>query len=167
VPTSRCAAFIRAARKAGFGGTFYNVSFVGTKALADELGTDARGVVVSQVMPYPYSPVSLLSGEYLAAGQAAGKDFEPNYSSIEGYVAAKTFSEALRRAGSAVTRGHADRSPGVDARAQPWWLLCRLQCQQPAHRLPLRGLDDPDWRRQGPALSLRRARTCRARGFPA
>src|SRR5205085_293958 len=25
-----CAAFIRAARKAGFGGTFYNVSFVGT-----------------------------------------------------------------------------------------------------------------------------------------
>ena len=98
-----CAAFIRAARKAGFGGTFYNVSFVGTKALADELGTDARGVVVSQVMPYPYSPVSLLSGEYLAAGQAAGKDFEPNYSSIEGYVAAKTISEALRRAGSAVT----------------------------------------------------------------
>jgi branched-chain amino acid transport system substrate-binding protein len=26
-----CAAFIRAARKAGFGGTFYNVSFVGTQ----------------------------------------------------------------------------------------------------------------------------------------
>ncbi|MBC7438162.1 MAG: ABC transporter substrate-binding protein, partial [Bdellovibrionales bacterium] len=29
-----CAAFIRAARKAGYGGTFYNVSFVGTQALA-------------------------------------------------------------------------------------------------------------------------------------
>lgn len=98
-----CAAFIRAARKAGFGGTFYNVSFVGTKALADELATDARGVVVSQVMPYPYSPVTQLSGEYLAAGQASGKDFEPNYSSIEGYVAAKTISEALRRAGAGVT----------------------------------------------------------------
>jgi branched-chain amino acid transport system substrate-binding protein len=84
-----CAAFIREARKAGFGGT---------KALADELGADARGVVVSQVMPYPYSPASPLSGEYLAAGKAAdGDKFEPNYSSIEGFVAAKTLSEALKR----------------------------------------------------------------------
>ncbi|HVK32166.1 MAG TPA: ABC transporter substrate-binding protein, partial [Burkholderiaceae bacterium] len=99
-----CAAFIRAARKAGFGGTFYNVSFVGTKALADELASDARGVVVSQVMPYPYSPVTLISGEYLAAGQAGGAKFEPNYSSIEGYVAAKTMAEALRRAGNAPTQ---------------------------------------------------------------
>jgi branched-chain amino acid transport system substrate-binding protein len=50
-----CAAFIRAARAAGFGGTFFNVSFVGTQALADELGKGAAGVVVSQVMPSPYS----------------------------------------------------------------------------------------------------------------
>jgi branched-chain amino acid transport system substrate-binding protein len=93
-----CAAFIREARKAGYSGAFYNVSFVGTKALADELGADARGVIVSQVMPYPYSPVSPLSGEYLAAGKAAeGDKFEPNYSSIEGFVAAKTFSEAVKR----------------------------------------------------------------------
>ena len=33
-----CAEFIRQARKAGYGGTFYNVSFVGTQALSDELG---------------------------------------------------------------------------------------------------------------------------------
>jgi ABC-type branched-subunit amino acid transport system substrate-binding protein len=99
-----CAAFIRAARKAGFGGTFYNVSFVGTKALADELAADARGVVVSQVMPFPYTPATPLAGEYLAAGRAAAGDaFEPNYSSIEGYVAAKTFAEALRRVGGAPT----------------------------------------------------------------
>src|SRR5690606_39195781 len=51
-----CAACIRAARAAGFGGTFFNVSFVGTQALADELGKDAAGVVVSQVMPSPYNP---------------------------------------------------------------------------------------------------------------
>lgn len=96
-----CAAFIRAVRKAGFGGTFYNVSFVGTKALAEELGAEARGVVISQVMPYPFSPATPLSGEYLAAGKAvAGDKFEPNYSSIEGYVAAKTLVEGLKRAGS-------------------------------------------------------------------
>jgi branched-chain amino acid transport system substrate-binding protein len=93
-----CAAFIREARKAGYGGSFYNVSFVGTKALADELGADARGVVVSQVMPYPYSPATPVSAEYLAAGKGVdGDKFEPNYSSMEGFIAAKTFAEALKR----------------------------------------------------------------------
>ncbi len=94
-----CAAFIRAARKAGFTGSFYNVSFVGTQALAKELGADARSVVVSQVMPYPFAATTTLAGEYLAAGRAAVQGFEPNYSSIEGFVAAKTLVEALRRAG--------------------------------------------------------------------
>ncbi len=96
-----CAAFIREARKAGFTGTFYNVSFVGTQALAKELGADARGVVVSQVMPYPYAPLSLIVGEYLAVGKAAlGDKFEPGYGSMEGYVAARTIVEGLRRGGS-------------------------------------------------------------------
>ena len=99
-----CAAFIRAARKAGFGGTFYNVSFVGTKALADELVADARGVVISQVMPYPYTPASLLASDYLAAGKAAAGDkFEPNYSSMEGFVAARTLVEALKKINGAPT----------------------------------------------------------------
>ena len=99
-----CAAFIRAVRKAGFGGTLYNVSFVGTAALAKELGADARGVVVSQVMPFPFSPLTPLAAEYLAAGKAAlGAKFEANYSSIEGYVAAKVLSEGLRRGGASVS----------------------------------------------------------------
>lgn len=98
-----CAAFIRAARKAGFGGTFYNVSFVGTAALAHELGGDARGVAVSQVMPFPFTPNTAVSGEYLSAGKALLSDkFEPNYSSIEGFVAAKAFTEGLRRAGNSL-----------------------------------------------------------------
>ena len=97
-----CAAFIRLARKAGFTGTFYNVSFVGTQALAKELGAEARGVVVAQVMPYPFAPLTPLSGEYLATGKAAlGDKFDPNYSSMEGYVAAKMMVEALRRSGNA------------------------------------------------------------------
>lgn len=100
-----CAAFIRAARKAGYGGNFYNVSFVGTQALAKELGADTRGVVISQVMPYPFSPQTALAGDYLAAGKAAetakdGVKFEPNYSSMEGYVAARVLTEALRRPGA-------------------------------------------------------------------
>ena len=102
-----CAAFIREARKAGFGGVFYNVSFVGTQALLTELGKEARGVVVSQVMPYPYSPSSLIAGEFLEALKMAStttKDLTANYSSMEGYVAAKIFAEALKRAGRNASR---------------------------------------------------------------
>jgi ABC-type branched-subunit amino acid transport system substrate-binding protein len=102
-----CAAFIREARAAGFGGTFYNVSFVGTQALITELGKDARGVVISQVMPYPYAPNTPLTSEFLEAlkaTSATNKDISANYSSIEGFVAAKVFAEALRRAGRNASR---------------------------------------------------------------
>jgi ABC-type branched-subunit amino acid transport system substrate-binding protein len=98
-----CATFIRLARQQGYAGTFYNVSFVGTQALSEELGSVARGVVVSQVMPFPYAPVSPLSGEYLAALKDK-RGLSPNYSGMEGFVAAKTFTEALRRAGRGLTR---------------------------------------------------------------
>jgi branched-chain amino acid transport system substrate-binding protein len=99
-----CAAFIRAARKAGYGGTFYNVSFVGTQALADELGPDGRGIVVSQVMPYPHATSLGITREYLAALKRAGGDAKPDYTSVEGYIAAKVFVEGLKRAGRNATR---------------------------------------------------------------
>lgn len=93
-----CAQFIREARKAGYGGTFINVSFVGTQALADELGKDGRGVLVSQVMPFPFSTTSAIAREYLEAVAKAGGGAQPNYSSMEGYLAAKVLAEGLRRA---------------------------------------------------------------------
>lgn len=101
---SASAAFIRAARTAGFKGTFYNVSFVGTLALSQTLGTAARGVVISQVMPFPFSPKSPIASEYLAAIKAANKqNLAPNYSGVEGFVAAKVLVEALQRTGRALT----------------------------------------------------------------
>lgn len=92
-----CAAFIRQARAAGFGGTFFNVSFVGTQALADELGKDASGVVVSQVVPSPYSSVRPITREFLDAVKKAGGDHQANFSSMEGYLAARVLAEGLRR----------------------------------------------------------------------
>ncbi|WP_431100017.1 ABC transporter substrate-binding protein [Roseateles noduli] len=90
-----CAAFIRAARKAGYGGVFYNVSFVGTQSLLDELGKDAMGVVVSQVMPYPFGSQVGVVHEYQQAATKAGQKF--NYTAIEGYIGAKVISEGIRR----------------------------------------------------------------------
>ena len=98
-----CAAFIRAARAAGFGGVFFNVSFVGTQALADELGKDAAGVVVSQVMPSPYTASWGITREFQEAVKKGGADYQANYSSMEGYLAAKVLAEGLRR-GSKPTR---------------------------------------------------------------
>jgi branched-chain amino acid transport system substrate-binding protein len=99
-----CAAFIREARKAGYGGTFYNVSFVGTQALADELGKDGAGVVVSQVMPSPYNAARPIAREFVEAVKAAGKDAQANFSSMEGYIAARLFVDGLKRAGAKPTR---------------------------------------------------------------
>jgi ABC-type branched-subunit amino acid transport system substrate-binding protein len=99
-----CAAFIREARKAGYGGTFFNVSFVGTQALADELGREGRGIMVSQVMPFPFSTTTGISREYLDAVRKAGSDATANYSSMEGYVAAKVIAEGLKRAGGKPNR---------------------------------------------------------------
>ncbi|MES2483453.1 MAG: ABC transporter substrate-binding protein [Pseudomonadota bacterium] len=99
-----CAAFIRAAQKAGYGGTFYNVSFVGTQALADELGKDGAGVVVSQVMPSPYNAARPIAREFVEATKKAGGDHQVNFSSMEGYLAAKVMADGLRRAGAKPTR---------------------------------------------------------------
>jgi len=95
-----CAAYIRASRAAGYGGTFYNVSFVGTQALADELGRDGAGVVVSQVMPSPYSLARPIAREFTEAVKKAGGSAQANFSSMEGYLAAKVVTEGLRRAGA-------------------------------------------------------------------
>lgn len=99
-----CAAFIREARKAGYGGTFYNVSFVGTQALSDELGKEGAGVVVSQVMPSPYNTARPIAREFVDAVKAAGKDAQVNFSSMEGYLAARVLVEGIKRAGAKATR---------------------------------------------------------------
>jgi ABC-type branched-subunit amino acid transport system substrate-binding protein len=92
-----CAAYIKAARQAGFGGSFFNVSFVGTQALSDALGAEGAGVAISQVVPTPYKASQPITREFLSAIAAGGKKVQPNFSSMEGFMAAKLFAEGLRR----------------------------------------------------------------------
>lgn len=94
-----CAAYIKAARAAGYGGVFYNVSFVGTQALSDELGKAGAGVVVSQVMPSPYNNTRAVTREFNEAVRKTNGAVQVNFSSMEGFVAAKVMAEGLRRAG--------------------------------------------------------------------
>jgi len=97
------AAFVRAAKAAGYVGLFHNVSFVGSGALAKELGKDGYGVAISQVMPFPYATNVAVVREYQAVLKA-GSTAPVSFTSLEGYVAAKVFVEGLRRAGKELTR---------------------------------------------------------------
>jgi len=91
------AAFIRKMRRAGYVGSFLNFSVVGIDPLFAALGKDIGGVVVSQVVPSPRSSATPIVKEYLAAVE--NSDQSPSYEGMEGYIAAKTLSEAMRRAG--------------------------------------------------------------------
>lgn len=94
-----CAEFVREARIAGFGGQFYNVSFVGTQALQNALGKDAEGVVVTQVVPSPFKTSHPAARDFIAALRKYGKEnAQPNYSNMEGYLVARVLAEGLRRA---------------------------------------------------------------------
>ena len=97
-----CAAFIREMKKAELQPSFWNVSFVGSKALARELGPEGRGVQISQVVPFPWDNGVSVVKEYRKLIAAEGK--EPNYSSLEGFISAKVMVEGLRRAGKTPTR---------------------------------------------------------------
>ncbi|MDB5759916.1 MAG: putative LEU/ILE/VAL-binding signal peptide protein [Burkholderia sp.] len=97
------AALVKQMRAAGYTGQFHNVSFVGSQPLANALGVDGPGIGVSQVVPFPWKPSNPIVAEYTRELKKAGKD-EPNFSSLEGYIAAKVFAEGLRRAGPDLTR---------------------------------------------------------------
>ncbi|MCB1895751.1 MAG: ABC transporter substrate-binding protein [Zoogloeaceae bacterium] len=98
-----CAALIKEMRKAGSIAMFYNVSFVGSSALAQALGNEARGVVISQVVPLPWSGIDPIVREYQGQMQSAGFT-EFSFTSLEGFIAAKVMAEGLQRAGRNLSR---------------------------------------------------------------
>ena len=97
-----CAAFIRDMKRANKNPTFWNVSFVGSKALAKELDKEGRGVQISQVVPFPWDPAVPVVKEYRKLiDEAKG---EPGFGTLEGFIAAKVMVEGLRRAGRKLDR---------------------------------------------------------------
>jgi len=99
-----CAEFIRLAHKAGFHPTFVNVSFVGANALAKELGAAGEGVVVSQVVPFPWDTSLKVVADYQAAQTAFDSTLSPGFVSLEGYLSGRLAAAALELAGPHPTR---------------------------------------------------------------
>ena len=68
---------------------FVAVSFVGSNALARELGSEASGVYVTQVVPVPDDVDTPVVSEYLAALNAFDESATPGFVSLEGYIAGR------------------------------------------------------------------------------
>lgn len=99
------AAFIKQYREAGGGAQLYNISVVNPAEIVRLAGlSNAHGLGISQVVPFPYQPRLPVVREYqqLLAKYAPGA--EVNYTSFEEFLGAKVLVEALRRAGPAPTR---------------------------------------------------------------
>lgn len=89
-----CAKFIKLAREVGLNPIFLNVSFVGAMPLANELGDDAEGVIVTQVVPSPEGKSPIIV-EYREALMAIDPKAELTYGSLEGYLSTRVLLRAM------------------------------------------------------------------------
>ena len=94
-------AFVQAMRKAGQNPMLMALSPVGTEQLVQELGAMARGIGVSQVVPYPWNDTVPVVREYQ---KLVAKPGAYTYYGMEGYLMARTLVEGLRRAGRDLSR---------------------------------------------------------------
>ena len=99
-----CAAFIKKLSVTNPDTVFMNVSFVGSEALATELGDDGDGVIISQVVPYYHDLAYAVTTEFKKVLAREYPKSTASFNNLEGYIAAKAFVEGLRRAGKDLTR---------------------------------------------------------------
>lgn len=98
------AEFVRLSHKLKFKPEFATISFVGSKALASELGATGAGVIISQVVPNPWDDSINVVSEYQAALTASDPNAEPGFVSLEGYIVGRLAIDALNKAGADLTR---------------------------------------------------------------
>lgn len=103
-PYKPCAEFIKLCKQVKFEPVFMNISFVGSDALASELGAAGAGVYVTQVVPLPTDTSIPVVKAYQAALAALGGDKKPGFVSLEGYLVGRTVIAGLEKAGKDVSR---------------------------------------------------------------
>jgi branched-chain amino acid transport system substrate-binding protein len=103
-PYKPIAEFIKLARQVKMDAVFVAISFVGSDALAQELGSAGVGVIVSQVVPFPGDRSVPVVAAYQKALAALAPDARPGFVSLEGYVVGLLVIEALKRIPGEPTR---------------------------------------------------------------
>jgi ABC-type branched-subunit amino acid transport system substrate-binding protein len=83
----------------------YAMSIVSSTDLVKAVGdAKARGIVIAQAVPYPFSATLAVVHEYQKVMKQYAPDEALSYSTLEGFVAGKITVEAIRRAGRNPTR---------------------------------------------------------------
>lgn len=99
------AEFVRVSNTIDFDPVFVNISFVGSEALAKELGGIGEGVIISQVVPFPHAKKpKLLVERYQKALKAYSPDENYSFVSFEGYIAGRFFAHILKQINGEITR---------------------------------------------------------------
>jgi len=96
-------AFIRDYLKTGERPQFFGLSVMSATQLRKDLGPDSAGIAVAQVVPSPWSSKYAVVKRYR---DALGKNSqqEAHHAGLEGWIAARMLTEAMKRAGKDLTR---------------------------------------------------------------
>jgi branched-chain amino acid transport system substrate-binding protein len=96
-PYKPIAEFVKVARAQKLDAVFVAISFVGSDSLAQELGGQGAGVIISQVVPFPWDQALPVAVGYRAAITAVNPNAKPGFVSLEGYLVGRLIVEALKR----------------------------------------------------------------------
>jgi branched-chain amino acid transport system substrate-binding protein len=99
-----CAEFIKLAKQLKVAWRFVNISFVGSDALAAELGEQGDGVIVTQVVPFPGDQSVPAVKRYHEALKMMPGEPKPGFVSLEGYLAGRATLAVLEKIDGAPTR---------------------------------------------------------------
>ncbi len=97
-------ALVSWARYTGLDPIFMTVSFVGSNALAEQLGPAGEGVFVTQVVPFPTDSSLPIVESYLKALSEYDPEATPGFVSLEGYMAGRMAIAGLDGCGRDVSR---------------------------------------------------------------
>lgn len=87
---------IKRCKDAGYTGTWHGLSVLSSAVAFNVLAERARGIVVSQSSPLPSSSAPMVRSDFMGLMQKAGIA-TPQVEHVEGYVAARTMLEVLKR----------------------------------------------------------------------
>jgi ABC-type branched-subunit amino acid transport system substrate-binding protein len=98
------AEFIKLGKQIKLNATFVNISFVGSDALAKEVGAAGAGTVITQVVPSPGDTSIPVVKSYHDALKASAPSEQPGFVSLEGYLVGRTIVAALEKMNGEPTR---------------------------------------------------------------
>lgn len=78
---------------------YFARSLIGANQLASDLGKQATGITITQLVPNPFKKILPVVKEYNRLLLAKNPQASPDYIPLEGFIAAKVLCEALARSG--------------------------------------------------------------------